>query len=159
MGMQRTTNRHRAASGPDSLAQSMLGPSYMLTSGGARGAANSSSSPTVRSGKKSGGMHGWWRGFDQKFLKPIFGGADPELHRQRNHTKFASNDVHIGSTGDYDSGFHGADKDGLAGSDSLGANGGGVELGEENHGLVAGNKAGDEGPLSAREDSVESDIF
>ena len=137
----------------------MLGPSYMLTSGGARGAANSSSSPTVRSGKKSGGMQGWWRGFDQKFLKPIFGGADPELHRQRNHTKFASNDVHIGSTGDYDSGFHGADKDGLAGSDSLGANGGGVELGEENHGLVAGNKAGDEGPLSAREDSVESDIF
>ncbi len=160
MGMQRTSNRHRAPSGPDSLSQSMLGPSYMLTAGGGR---NASQPQTVRGGKKSGGMHGWWRGFDQKFMKPIFGGADPELHRRRgrNAAGFGGSDVNIGSSGDFEVSFTGGGEDGLGGSDSLGAGKVGAELGEESESLVAEaiKEADGVSTTSGGVDASESDIF
>lgn len=160
MGMQRTSNRHRAPSGPDSLSQSMLGPSYMLTAGGGR---NASQPQTVRGGKKSGGMHGWWRGFDQKFMKPIFGGADPELHRRRgrNAVGFGGSDVNIGSSGDFEVSFTGGGEDGLGGSDSLGAGKVGAELGEESESLVAEaiKEADGVSTTSGGVDASESDIF
>jgi len=58
--------------------------------------------------KKSGGMHGWWKGFDSKFMKPIFGGADPNLRRRRDTNSMdldhlrGGADVNIGSTGDFE---------------------------------------------------------
>jgi hypothetical protein len=101
MGMQRTRSRARAGTGPDSLAQNMLNPYEVMSVGNS----------AVKVRKKSGGVHGWWRGFDSKFMKPLFGGADPTLRRRNNahgnsnssieHLRGGAN-VNIGSTGDFE---------------------------------------------------------
>jgi hypothetical protein len=109
-------------------------------------------------------MHGWWRGFDQKFMKPLFGGSDPELHRRRGAAGLGSSDVNIGSSGDFEVSFTEGGADGLAGSDSLGAGKVGLDLEEESQGLVAGPSCrgrAEEGSASstAGVDAAESDIF
>jgi hypothetical protein len=79
MGMQRKKSRARVGTGPDSLAQNMLNP-YLV---------GSSNGVAVR--KKSGGVHGWWKGFDSKFMKPLFGGTDPSLRRDRDRDEAGNN--------------------------------------------------------------------
>ena len=139
MGMQRTKSRARAGTGPDSLAQNMLNPYDMMA-----GKNSTNSSGVVVRKKKSGGVHGWWKGFDSKFMKPMFGGANPQLQQRRRGGKSVDMDhlrggadVNIGSTGNFES------EPGLFDANSKSNNGNnknnnsGIE--EENRSLVNSN--------------------
>jgi hypothetical protein len=133
MGMQRTKSRARAGTGPDSLAQNMLNPYDMMA-----GKNSTNSSGVVVRKKKSGGVHGWWKGFDSKFMKPMFGGANPQLQQRRRGGKSVDMDhlrggadVNIGSTGNFES------ERGNSNNGNNKNNNSGIE--EENRSLVNSN--------------------
>lgn len=75
--------------------------------------------------RKGSGLHGWWRNFDSKFMKPIFGGSDPEEHRRRYAPSSPSSnagDINIGSNGQYEAGIEaGAIQMGRELSESIGS--------------------------------------
>ena len=99
--MQKTKSRARVGTpDPDSLAANMLNPYNMVVGG-----------RNVVVQKKQGGMHGAWKSFDSKFMKPLFGGAGPDLHRHKAQGLVSNNmddlrggdALNIGSSGNFES--------------------------------------------------------